>query len=72
MFLIRCSILNDVNADIEESQYYIYITQDFKSSNLLHSMKKKGFPTGAMLTEYMMIMINRTTSISKFDGRLNQ
>lgn len=23
MFLIRCSILNYVNADIEESQYYI-------------------------------------------------
>lgn len=28
MFLIRCSILNDVNADIEESQYYI--SQDLK------------------------------------------
>lgn len=28
MFLIRCSILNYVNADIEESQYYI--SQDLK------------------------------------------
>lgn len=28
MFLIRCSILNYVNADIEESQYYI--SQDIK------------------------------------------
>lgn len=28
MFLIRCSILNYVNADIEESQYYI--SQDLR------------------------------------------
>lgn len=28
MFLIRCSILNSVNADVEESQYYI--SQDLK------------------------------------------
>lgn len=33
MFLIRCSILNYVNADIEESQYYI--SQDLKKNSLL-------------------------------------
>lgn len=33
MFLIRCSILNYVNADIEESQYYII--PGFKKSTLL-------------------------------------
>lgn len=36
MFLIRCSILNYVNADIEEP--ILYIT-GFKNFNLLHSTK---------------------------------
>lgn len=43
MFLIRCSILNYVNADIEESQYYI--SQDLKilPYYLIAFQKKKEF-----------------------------
>ncbi len=45
MFLIRCSILNYVNADIEESQYYI--SQDLKilPYYLIAFQKIKRLPT---------------------------
>lgn len=51
MFLIRCSILNYVNADIEESQYYI--SQDLKilPYYLIAFLKKRKNPTCKTLVE---------------------
>lgn len=50
MFLIRCSILNYVNADIEESQYYI--SQDLKIlPYYLIAFQKKVIPTCKILVE---------------------
>lgn len=50
MFLIRCSILNYVNADIEESQYYI--SQDLKIlPYYLIAFQKKKTPTCKTLVE---------------------
>lgn len=50
MFLIRCSILNYVNADIEESQYYI--SQDLKIlPYYLIAFQKRNYTTSKMLVE---------------------
>lgn len=54
MFLIRCSILNYVNADIEESQYYII--PGFKNSTLLPyripDYDKKEIPRNTLVEVY--------------------
>ena len=64
MFLIRCSILNYVNADIEESQYYI--SQDLKilPYYLIAFQKKRRIPTCKTLVEIYSHCKGRCLAIS--------
>lgn len=69
MFLIRCSILNYVNADIEESQYYI--SQDLKILPyylIAFQILKKKIPTCKTLVEIYSHCKGRCLTLSSAKG----